>query len=66
MQRSEVEKAKNMFVRTHLAASSGNQSTDMHSRPGKSTINTFHQFRNIDRQLPVKETREQMLHKKLM
>lgn len=39
MKRSPEEIEKNMFVRTNLAAASGNSSTDMHSRPGKSTIN---------------------------
>ena len=57
---------KKMFVRTHLAAGSGGASTDMHSRPGKSTINIYKQFRNVDRQLPVRETRDQMLQKKLL
>lgn len=49
-----------MIVRTIAAATSGNGSTDMHSRPGKSTINLYKQFRNIDRKLPVRETREQI------
>ena len=54
------QQGKKMIVRTIAAATSGNGSTDMHSRPGKSTINLYKQFRNIDRKLPVRETREQI------
>jgi hypothetical protein len=39
--RDPIEVAKNMIVRTQLAATSGPNSTDMHSRPGKSTINQY-------------------------
>jgi len=54
------QEGKKMIVRTITAATSGNGSTDMHSRPGKSTINLYKAFRNIDRKLPVRETREQI------
>ena len=66
MIKSDPEVAKNMFVRTHLASTSGNDSTDMHSRPGKATINMYKQFRNMDRRLPVRETREEIVQKKLL
>jgi len=47
-------RVKNMIVRTKLAAESANGSTDMHSRPGKTTITSHKIFSNIHRKLPIK------------
>jgi len=47
------KRVKNMIVRTKLAGQSGNESTDMHSKTGKSTINMYKQFRNLSRKIPI-------------
>ena len=55
-----------MIVRTRLAATSAADSTDMHSRPGKSTINLYKQFRNNDRKLPIQMTLDQKKQQQLL
>ena len=55
-----------MIVRTNLAAESANGSTDMHSRPGKSTITNHKIFSNIHRKLPIKQSNDELRNAALL
>ena len=60
------KRVKNMIVRTNLAAESANGSTDMHSRPGKSTITSHKIFSNIHRKLPIKQSNDELRNAALL
>lgn len=52
-----------MFVCTRKAQMSQGESTDMHSKTGKQTINDHKQFVDIDRKIPgIKEFMEEKKH----
>jgi hypothetical protein len=60
------KRVKNMMVRTHLAVDSANGSTDMHSRPGKSTIANHKIFTDVHRKLPIKQTKDELRNSALL
>lgn len=56
-----------MIIRTMLAQSSGNDSTDMHSRFGKGTIGLYREFKDLNKPLPgIKESQDEIKHNRIL